>query len=147
MSTSHNRILRSQLPLARVSPSGENATDSTRLRMPGYGAWAQLLVLFRLIYDGAESGEMRLPERHGVLFDPDRFKFLEGRPSGGARQIDERVEPPLVPDGTVYRALEKLLVLDGEICCPSWKMRPISPSSEKCLESHRAWPPSVTRRC
>ena len=28
-----------------------------------YGAWAQLLVLFRLIYDGAESGEMRLPER------------------------------------------------------------------------------------
>jgi hypothetical protein len=57
---------------------------------------------------------MRLPKRHGVLFDPDRFKFLEGRPSGGARQIDERIEPPLVPDGTIYRALEKLLVLDGE---------------------------------
>ena len=79
-----------------------------------YGAWAQLLVLFRMIYDGAESGAMRLPKRHGVLFDPDRFTFLEGRPSGGARQIDERIEPPLVPDGTIYRALEKLLVLDGE---------------------------------
>ena len=26
----------------------------------------------------------------------------------------ERIEPPLVPDGTIYRALEKLLVLDGE---------------------------------
>jgi hypothetical protein len=79
-----------------------------------YGAWAQLLVVFRMIHDGAEVGAMRLPKRHGVLFDPDRFKFLEGRPSGGARQIHERIESPLVPDGTIYRALEKLLVLDGE---------------------------------
>lgn len=79
-----------------------------------FGAWAQLLVLFRLIHDGADAGGMRLPKRHGVLFDPDRFAFLEGRPSGGSRQIHERIEPPLVPDGTVYRALEKLLVLDGE---------------------------------
>ncbi len=79
-----------------------------------YGAWAQLLVLFRMIHDGAESGPMHLPKRHGVLFDPDRFKFLEGRPSGGSRQIHERIEAPLVPDGTIYRALEKLLVLDGE---------------------------------
>ena len=79
-----------------------------------YGAWAQLLVLFRLIHDGAETGEMSLPRRHGVLFDPDRFPFLEGRPDMVARQIHERIEPPLVPDGTIYRALEKLLVLDGE---------------------------------
>src|SRR5439155_1277888 len=75
---------------------------------------AQLLVLFRMIHDGAESGAMRLPKRHGVLFDPDRFKFLEGRPIGGARQIHERIDVPVVPDGTIYRALEKLLVLDGE---------------------------------
>jgi hypothetical protein len=79
-----------------------------------YGAWAQLLVLFRMVHDGARSGAMRLPRRYGALFDPDRFKFLEGRPSVGARQIHERIEPPLVSDGTVYRALEKLLVLDGE---------------------------------
>ena len=79
-----------------------------------YGAWAQLLVLFRLIHDGAKTGEMSLPRRHGVLFDPDRFPFLEGRPEMVARQIHERVDPPLVPDGTIYRALEKLLVLDGE---------------------------------
>ena len=57
---------------------------------------------------------MSLPRRHGVLFDPDRFPFLEGRPDMVARQIGERIEPPLVPDGTIYRALEKLLVLDGE---------------------------------
>jgi len=79
-----------------------------------YGAWAQLLVLFRMIYDGAEAGAMYLPKRQGALFDPDRFPFLEGRSAGSAHQIDERIEPPLVPDGTVYRALEKLLVLDGE---------------------------------
>jgi hypothetical protein len=79
-----------------------------------YGAWAQLLVLFRMIYDGAESGSMRLPKRHGVLFDPDRFTFLEGRPSSSGRQLHERIDPPLVPDGTIYRALENLLVLDGE---------------------------------
>ena len=83
-----------------------------------FGAWAQLLVLFRMIHDGAQAGDLRLPKRHGVLFDPDRFPFLEGRADGrmggGARQIHERIEPPLVPDGTLYRALEKLLVLDGE---------------------------------
>jgi hypothetical protein len=79
-----------------------------------FGAWAQLLTLFRIVHDGATAGNLHLPERHGVLFDPDRFPFLEGRPSGGSRQIHERIEAPLVPDGTVYRALEKLLVLDGE---------------------------------
>ena len=79
-----------------------------------YGAWAQLLVLFRLFHDGAEADGLHLPPRHGDLFNPDRFPFLEGRRAGGARQIHERIEPPLVPDGTVYRALDKLLVLDGE---------------------------------
>ncbi len=79
-----------------------------------YGAWAQLVALFRMVHDGAAAPGMRLPPRHGVLFDPDRFKFLEGRRAGGARQIHERIEPPLVPDGTMYRALEKLLVLDGD---------------------------------
>ena len=81
-----------------------------------FGAWAQLLVLFRLIHDGSRDhgtdGAFSLPERHGALFDPDRFPFLEGR--WGARQTIERVRPPLVSDGSVYRLLEKLLVLDGE---------------------------------
>jgi len=79
-----------------------------------YGAWAQLLVLFRMVHDGAECGDMRLPRRHGVLFDPDRFPFLEGRDQGVARQPRERIEAPLVPDRTVHAVLEKLLVLDGE---------------------------------
>ena len=79
-----------------------------------FGAWAQLLVLFRMIHDGAASGAMQLPARRGVLFDPDRFPFLEGRAGSGSRQIHERVEAPRVPDGTLHRVLEKLLVLDGE---------------------------------
>lgn len=79
-----------------------------------YGAWAQMLVLFRMVHDGATAGEVRLPARHGGLFDPNRYPFLEGRPSVGGRQVGERIEPPRVPDGTVFRALEKLLVLDGE---------------------------------
>lgn len=79
-----------------------------------FGAWAQLLVLFRAVNDGARLGDSRLPARRGVLFDPDRFPFLEGRTTGVVRQIDERLEAPLVPDGTIYRLLEKLLVLDGE---------------------------------
>jgi hypothetical protein len=79
-----------------------------------YGAWAQLLVLFRMIHDGAESSAISLPKRHGVLFDPDRFPFLEGRQWRSSRQNHERIDPPRVPDGTIYRALENLLVLDGE---------------------------------
>ncbi len=79
-----------------------------------FGAWAQLVALFRMIHDGAAAPGMHLPARHGVLFDPDRFPFLEGRTGTGARRIDERIVAPLVPDGTIYRALEKLVVLDGE---------------------------------
>ena len=79
-----------------------------------FGAWSQLLVLFRMIFDGAESKALRLPSRHGVLFDPNRFPFLEGWSGPGDRQIDDRVETPLVPDGTIYRVLENLLLLDGE---------------------------------
>ncbi|WP_428386435.1 Eco57I restriction-modification methylase domain-containing protein [Mucisphaera sp.] len=77
-----------------------------------YGAWAQLIALTRMLHDGAKWDGAAIPARRGHLFDPDRFPFLEGR--SGPREDGERLEIPLVPDGTVYRALEKLLVLDGE---------------------------------
>jgi hypothetical protein len=79
-----------------------------------YGAWARLLALFRIVHDGAGHGELKLPARKGHLFDPDRFPFLEGRPDGSLRQPGERLDPPLAPDGVLWRVLEKLLVLDGE---------------------------------
>ena len=81
-----------------------------------YGAYAQLLALFRMIHDGARSGAMKLPPRHGALFDPERYRFLEGRghQTDGARRVSDRIEAPWVSDGTIYRVLEKLIVLDGE---------------------------------
>ncbi|MCX4239096.1 N-6 DNA methylase, partial [Paraliomyxa miuraensis] len=82
-----------------------------------YGSWAQLLSLFRLVFDGGGHGGMWLPARHGQLFHPDEYPFLEGRPKGSARQrfgAQEVIEPPRVSDGVVSRVLEDLLMLDGE---------------------------------
>jgi hypothetical protein len=74
-----------------------------------YGAWAQLLALFRLVYEGGSHGGMRIPPREGYLFDPDRYLFLEGR-----RQRTEEPSIPRVSDGVLYHVLSKLMVLDGE---------------------------------
>lgn len=79
-----------------------------------YGAWTQLCVLFRLIHDGALHPSLSLPARHGHLFDPDGWPFLEGRPRTGGRQVGARLDLPKVSDGVVYRVLEKLLILDGD---------------------------------
>ena len=84
-----------------------------------FGAWGQLVALFRAIWLGAEHGTLRLPPRRGELFDPHRFPFLEGwGPAGSApvAQADERaaVLLPTLDDGTVLRVLERLLVLEGQ---------------------------------
>jgi hypothetical protein len=79
-----------------------------------FGAWTQLLVLFRLIHDGGGHGDLRFPSRHGRLFDPEVYPFLEGRPHGSRRQLGETVDPPKVSDGVVFRILDNLLILDGE---------------------------------
>jgi hypothetical protein len=79
-----------------------------------FGAWARLLTLFRLIFDGASYGATKLPARHGDLFDPDKYPFLEGRPYASRRVVGEPLSVPRVSDGVVYGVLEKLLILDGE---------------------------------
>ena len=81
-----------------------------------YGAYAQLLALWRMVHDGARGPDMSLSARHGDLFHPDRYPFLEGRGGlrGDVRQVAERIDPPLVSDGTIHRVLEKLIVLDAE---------------------------------
>lgn len=81
-----------------------------------YGAWAQLLALFRLIHTGSRHRDMGMPARHGYLFDPDRFPFLEG---DNLRQGDDEKEGnfqyiPRIPDHTIVTVLEKLLYLKGE---------------------------------
>jgi len=79
-----------------------------------YGAWAALLSLFRLVYDGGGATENYLPARHGQLFDPDAYPYLEGRPVGSRFADCGKIEAPRVADGVIYRMLDKLLVLDGE---------------------------------
>ena len=79
-----------------------------------YGAWAQIVTLTRLLYDGGGHGSWRLPPRHGGLFDPDAYPFLEGRPWESKRAATALIEPPLVSDGILFRILQDLLYLDGE---------------------------------
>jgi hypothetical protein len=79
-----------------------------------HGAWAQLLVLFRLIHDGGGRGGLRFPSRRGRLFDPDAYPFLEGRRLGTSRTLGAPIDPPRVSDGVVFRVLQNLMILDGE---------------------------------
>ncbi len=73
-----------------------------------FGAWAQLLSLFRLIHGGGGHAGLSFVARKGTLFDSDRFPFLEGRGVDAAPAI------PMVPDATVWNVLRSLMVLDGE---------------------------------
>ena len=134
-----------------------------------FGAWAQLLSLFRLVYGGGRHGNLSFVARKGRLFDPARFPFLErlppskrsgtaeagtaeegdvppGQPparspsvpgpgpgpeagtadetalppappapgSSGRQRAEYEADLPLVPDRTVWRVLENLVMLDGE---------------------------------
>jgi hypothetical protein len=78
------------------------------------GAWASLLSLFRLVYDGGGADPAYLPARHGELFDPDAYPFLEGRAAGSTFQGDVLANLPAVSDDVVDKVLSKLLWLDGE---------------------------------
>ena len=79
-----------------------------------YGAWAQIVTLTRLLYDGGGHGSWRLPPRHGGLFDPDAYPFLEGRAWESKRGATALIEPPLVSDAILFRILQDLLYLEGE---------------------------------
>jgi hypothetical protein len=92
----------------------EDAALHADLMDQRYGAWAQLLTLFRLLHDGGSHAGLHLPARHGKLFDPDAYPFLEGRPHRTHRVLGDRITPPKVSDGTIYRVLKRLLVLDGD---------------------------------
>jgi len=78
-----------------------------------FGAWSQLITLFRLIYEGGQHNDFKLPPRKGYLFDPDRYPFLEGR-QRDANQDDEVKSIPRISDGVVFNVLQNLLILDGE---------------------------------
>lgn len=77
-----------------------------------YGAWPQLLALFRAVHDGSRHQQLAMPRRRGYLFDPSRFPFLMGTSHFEGNDTEMRV--PLVADGVIFRVLHKLMVLDGE---------------------------------
>ena len=86
-----------------------------------YGAWAHLVSLFRLVYGGVvyddrnrpESRRVAIPARHGDLFRPDRFPFLEGKSTADETEVSS-ISLPRVPDGTILRVLRNLLYLHEE---------------------------------
>jgi hypothetical protein len=87
----------------------QNAMEGRR------GAWATLLSLFRLVYDGGGATEAYLPARHGDLFDPDTYPFLEGRTADTSYSDGPLTAVPAISDDVVEQVLTKLLLLDGQI--------------------------------
>lgn len=84
-----------------------------------YGAYGRLIALFRAIYFGVRHGDLVMPPRHGELFSPHAYTFLEGvtEPSSpGPHDADgrRRVTIPAISDETVYLVLHKLLYLGEE---------------------------------
>jgi hypothetical protein len=77
-----------------------------------FGAWSRLLALFRTLHDGVEHGALSIPRRRGELFAPQRFPFLELWSAAVADPSDAQV--PTVDDETVYRVLERLMILEGQ---------------------------------
>jgi type I restriction-modification system DNA methylase subunit len=78
------------------------------------GGWASLLSLFRLVYDGGGADPNYLPARHGEMFDPDAYPFLEGRDADSAYDDGILDNLPALSDDVVEKVLSKLIWLDGE---------------------------------
>jgi N-6 DNA Methylase len=84
-----------------------------------FGAYGQLLALFRAVFFGVRHGTLELPPRRGKLFDPNAYPFLEGGlPDWTAAVSDAagraRARPPSIDDGTVYRVMHRLVVFAGQ---------------------------------
>jgi hypothetical protein len=64
-----------------------------------YGAWAGLMSLCRLVFDGGGPSEHYLPARKGQLFNHAEYPWLE---------------TPWISDGVVLAVLRNLLIVNGE---------------------------------
>lgn len=70
-----------------------------------FDAWLRFLALCRLIYQGCEHEDMRMPALGGSLFDPNRYPFLDGGVNGQhTLPVDNR---------TVLYLLDALQVVDS----------------------------------
>lgn len=75
-----------------------------------YDAWSRLLSLFRAVYAGIEHEDLCMPGMGGSLFDPDRYPFLEGRPSGTS-WLAVPAHPLPIDNRTVLLLLDSLQIL------------------------------------
>jgi type I restriction-modification system DNA methylase subunit len=78
-----------------------------------------LLSLLRAICFGISHGTLRMPPRHGELFSPHAYPFLEGNREPSAPGPNDpngrrRLDVPAIDDETVYKVLRRLLVLGEE---------------------------------
>ncbi|MCU0294384.1 MAG: hypothetical protein MUF10_20750, partial [Thermoanaerobaculaceae bacterium] len=84
-----------------------------------FGAYGQLLAVYRAVFFGVKHGTLVLPPRRGRLFDPNAYPFLEGgQPDWTAAVVSQEARaqamPPSIDDGTVYNVLHKLVVFEGQ---------------------------------
>lgn len=74
----------------------------------GAAGYARLVLLWRALFLGVQTDELRVPALGGEFFDPERFPFLEGRQHG---------EPvgklPSISDDTLAQVLELLTRVGG----------------------------------
>ncbi len=101
---------------ARLSEDAGAHPESMHHR---FGAYGQLLSLFRAVYYGARHGSLHLPPRKGRLFDPNAYPFLEGGQPGWTAAVADAsarsaARPPSLDDGTVHRVLHRLVVFEGQ---------------------------------
>ena len=97
-----------------------DAVASPETMSQRFGAYAQLLALFRAVYFGVEEATLDLPARGGRLFDPHTYPFLEGASLAGTVDATNpapraRACPPSVDDGTVHRVLQRLTMCEGKL--------------------------------
>jgi hypothetical protein len=84
-----------------------------------FGAYGQLLALFRAVFFGVKHGSLELPARRGRLFDPNSYPFLEGGQPDWTAAVTSpsaraEVQPPSLDDGTVYKVMHRLMVFEGQ---------------------------------
>ena len=84
-----------------------------------FGAYGALASLFRAIHFGVRHGPLHLPARHGRLFDPSAYPFLEGGLPSWTAAVNlaedrAQVQLPSVDDKTIHDVLHGLIVLDGQ---------------------------------
>jgi hypothetical protein len=94
---------------ARLVKEQTDLTDEVQERR--HDAWSRILAVCRGVFGGIEHASLRLPPLGGSLFDPDRFPFLEGRPTGSSWRMTPAVPLP-IDNRTVLTLLTALQVLE-----------------------------------